>query len=127
MTRSTAGPSLTPVTFAKATVIFFSPAGWANCSEARRCSVPPCESVAVTDFRPRPVSVTWISQRSRADDLDVGRDADLRRLGLEARPQDDRRRDQRDDDYDEEDDDEREFAAGTSGCEGVHEYFMRNQ
>ncbi|MBS1163941.1 MAG: hypothetical protein H6R03_1837 [Burkholderiaceae bacterium] len=59
--RSTAGPSLTPAAFASATSNFFSPAGWANCSAARLTSAPPCDSVALTDFRPVPVSVTRIA------------------------------------------------------------------
>src|SRR5262247_3301290 len=59
--RSTAGPSFTPGTFASATAIFFSPTGWANCSVARFCSVLPCDSVTAKDFKPVPLSVTWIS------------------------------------------------------------------
>ena len=61
VTRSTAGPSFTPDTFVTATAIFFSLTGLSNCSEARLCSVPPWDSVAVTDLKPVPVSVTWIS------------------------------------------------------------------
>ncbi len=61
VTRSTAGPSFTPGTFASATAIFFSVTAPSNCSEARLCSVPPWDSVAVMDLRPVPWSATWIS------------------------------------------------------------------
>ena len=44
-----------------ATAIFFSRTGLSNCSDARLCSVPPWDSVAVTDLRPVPLSVIWIS------------------------------------------------------------------
>src|SRR5882672_661809 len=61
LTRRTAGPSLTPLSFDASTAILCSLVGWAYCSAASVCSAPPVESVAVTDFRPAPRSLTTIS------------------------------------------------------------------
>jgi hypothetical protein len=61
-----------PDTFAKATAIVLSLTGWSNCSDARRCSVPPCESVAVTDFRPVPPSRDMDLKGRHAENVDIG-------------------------------------------------------
>jgi hypothetical protein len=57
---------------AKATLIFFSPTGLAYTSAASGCSVPPAESVAVTDFNPAPRSVMPISIGARPSTSESG-------------------------------------------------------
>ena len=60
--RSTAGPTLTPVSFDDtATLNFFSAAGCSYCSEISVCSEPAAVSGTATDFNPAPGSATPIS------------------------------------------------------------------
>ena len=64
---------------------FFSFTGSAYCSEARLCSVPPAESVAVTDFSPAPWSVTTISTGASPSTSLSGVSVICGALALEAR------------------------------------------
>ena len=120
VTRSTAGPSLTPGTFASGDGDLLLAHRLANCSEARVCSVPPADSVAVTDLQAGALVGDQDLERRHAHHVDVGRDGDLRRLGFEARPEVVSTAGQRDDDDHEQDDDEGKLAAGTIGGEGAH-------
>ena len=73
ITRKIAGPSLRPVSFDDtATTIFFSATAWSNCSVASVRSLPPAESVAVTDFNPAPGSLTAISIGARPSKPESG-------------------------------------------------------
>src|SRR4051812_17111487 len=71
-TRSTAGPSLMPETFARLTAIFLFPVAAGYCSEASVCSAPPWLKVTVTDLRPAPRSVTSISTGTRPSMSEAG-------------------------------------------------------
>ena len=81
------GPSLRPATLARGDGDLLLAHRLANCSDARRASVPPCESVAVTDLQARALVGDLDLERREAHHVDVGRNGDLRRLGFEARPQ----------------------------------------
>ena len=126
VTRSTAGPSLTPGTFASATVIDFSRAGVANCSVARLCYGPALGQSHRDGSQARAAIGHVDLERCDAEHLGIGQDRDPRRLGFETWPQVIGATADGGDDDDEEGNDDRQLAATSIGREGVHSGFCES-